>query len=116
MLGIAIDAGVHQSAPEVESWRLDRKRPVAIEADDHGVVAFPQARFELVAHADVDADVRTPSEIVLDESGKVVRVEVVAGADVESSGHRIPEQQAGERIARVGAAGIGVGPLGERWG
>ena len=49
---IAVDAGVHQAAPQVEPGHLNRKRRVAIEADGECVVPFREALLEFVAQAD----------------------------------------------------------------
>ena len=76
-------------------------------------LTFAQALFELVAHADVEADVAAQSEIILDIAGDVVGVQVVGSPDVEGTARGKSEQQAGHRVAGSRAADVRVRALRE---
>src|SRR5262245_42296114 len=77
----AVNAGVQQSAFEIQAWRLYGERLVAREADGDVVIALLQALLEFVAQAEVQGQVRSDAEIVLKITRVVVDVEVVRGAD-----------------------------------
>ncbi len=110
---VAVDARIHQPALQIESRNLHRIRPLAVEADGEAVFPLPQSLFELVAEADVHGEVRSQPELVLGVRRVIANEEFARRADGNVGAHRITKKQAGDRVAGIGTADVGVWTLGE---
>src|SRR5262249_47811735 len=109
----AVDAGVEQSAFEIQAGYLYGERLVARETDGDVVIALLQALLEFVAQSEIQGQVRSDAKIVLKITGVVIDVEVVRRTDRDISAGGISQQEAGQRVLEGGGAAPRVRPFRE---
>ncbi len=76
-VGIAVHAGIHQPALQVQARRRHGERGARIKADGEVVILLLQPAFELIAKTEIQRELRRGAEVVLNVA-RVVVDEVVA--------------------------------------
>ena len=102
---VAVHAGIHEPALEIQARHLHRKGRRAIEADGDAVAPFGDARLVFPARPEVQRHAGADPVVVLRVGRHVVDQELGGRRHVDLAARRVAEQEAGDCVAGDGACG-----------